>query len=116
MARGGDGFNGNKIPPPPGPGRPKGSVNKIGAQAKENVVIVFSRLGGTDAMLRWAKRNRTEFYRMYARLIPNYVMAHVDIRDVTELSDVELINVITGSSRDGTAGAQEGEAIPGSIH
>lgn len=116
MARGGDGFNANKIPPPPGPGRPPGSLNKIGLQAKENVVTVFSRLGGTDAMVRWARRNKSEFYRMYARLIPNYVMAQVNIRDASELSDDELVNIIARSGGNGTAGPPQGEAIPDSIH
>jgi len=30
--------------------RPKGVLNKIGAQVKENIVAVFTRLGGTAAM------------------------------------------------------------------
>ena len=50
--------------------RPVGSKNKAGALAKDNVQAVFTRLGGTAAMARWAKRNQTEFYRLYARLIP----------------------------------------------
>jgi len=112
----GDNINRNNNPPPPGPGRPKGSLNKIGLQAKENVVTVFSRLGGTDAMLRWARRNKTEFYRMYARLIPNYVQAQVEIKDASELSDGELVGIITGAGRGGTAGSQEGEPVPHELH
>lgn len=52
------------------PGRPKGSENKVTATAKENVLAVFTRLGGTAAMAMWADENKTEFYKMYARLIP----------------------------------------------
>jgi len=51
-------------------GRPKGSRNKVTATAKENIVAVFTRLGSTAAMARWAKNNETEFYKLYARLIP----------------------------------------------
>lgn len=51
-------------------GRPKGSLNKTTAAAKENVMAVFTRLGGTAAMAKWAKNNQTEFYKLYARLIP----------------------------------------------
>jgi len=37
----------------------------------ENIVAVFTRLGGTATMAEWARRNQTEFYRLYARLIPS---------------------------------------------
>ncbi len=51
-------------------GRPKGAKNKLGATAKENVVAVFTRLGGTAQMAEWARENQTEFYKLYGRLIP----------------------------------------------
>lgn len=51
-------------------GRPKGARNKVSGTAKENMVAVFTRLGGTAEMARWAKDNQTEFYKLYARLIP----------------------------------------------
>jgi len=41
--------------------------------AKENIQAVFVRLGGTAAMARWAGTNKNEFYKIYARLIPNEV-------------------------------------------
>ena len=50
--------------------RPKGARNKVGVQVKENILAVFTRLGGTAAMAAWEERNKTEFYRLYARLIP----------------------------------------------
>src|ERR1039458_6257615 len=55
---------------PPSRGRPPGSKNKVGRTAKENIVAVFTRLGGTAAMAEWARENLTEFYRLYGRLIP----------------------------------------------
>ena len=51
----------------------KGSPNKLGALAKDNIAAVFNRLGGTAAMARWAEDNKTEFYRIYARLVPTQV-------------------------------------------
>jgi len=48
----------------------KGSPNKLSGTAKENVAAVFTRLGSTAAMAKWAKRHQTEFYKLYARLIP----------------------------------------------
>lgn len=51
-------------------GRVKGTPNKVSASAKENIVAVFTRLGSTAAMAKWAKDNQTEFYKLYARLLP----------------------------------------------
>lgn len=51
-------------------GRAAGTPNKIGALAKDNIIAVFNRLGGTAGMARWAEKNQTEFYKLYARLIP----------------------------------------------
>lgn len=33
-------------------------------------MAVFNGLGGTSAMKEWAQENKTEFYRMYAKLLP----------------------------------------------
>jgi hypothetical protein len=51
-------------------GRQKGTPNKVNATVKDNVLAVFNRLGGTAQMATWATENQTEFYRLYARLIP----------------------------------------------
>jgi hypothetical protein len=37
------------------------------------MLAVFNRLGGTAAMAEWAEANLTEFYKLYARLIPTDV-------------------------------------------
>jgi hypothetical protein len=80
--------------------RPKGVPNKIGAQAKENIVAVFTRLGGTAAMAAWAERNKTEFYRLYARLIPSESTTAISVRDAEDLSTEELLAIArAGHSR-----------------
>lgn len=48
----------------------KGSPNKLGGLAKDNIAAVFTRLGGTAEMAKWAKENQTDFYKLYARLVP----------------------------------------------
>lgn len=60
-------------------GRQKGSKNKAGATAKENVIAVFTRLGGTAQMARWANDNLTDFYKLYAKLIPMDVNASINL-------------------------------------
>lgn len=51
--------------------RTVGAKNKIPQAAKENIAAVFVRLGGTAKMAEWAEENKTEFYRIYARLLPH---------------------------------------------
>lgn len=62
-------------------GRVRGTPNRVGASAKENVLAVFTRLGGTHAMAEWAKANQTDFYRLYAKLIPQQIDLDVNIRE-----------------------------------
>ena len=54
-------------------GRIKGTPNKVSRTVKENVVAVFDELGGRQQMTTWARENQTEFYRLYARLLPTEV-------------------------------------------
>jgi hypothetical protein len=93
----------------------KGSPNKVGAEVKENIIAVFIRLGSTAAMADWAKDNLTEFYRLYARLIPTEVIGEFSVRHVTELSDLELSVIATGGSA-GATSAPIGEQIPDGVH
>lgn len=51
-------------------GRVAGTPNKINATCKENILAVFNRLDGTAGMAKWAKANPSEFYKIYARLLP----------------------------------------------
>lgn len=51
-------------------GSRKGVPNKVTALARENIITVFDRMGGISEMVDWAKANKSEFYKLYARLIP----------------------------------------------
>jgi len=51
-------------------GRKKGTPNKISATVKDNVIQVFEQLGSVKGMVNWAKKNQTEFYRIYAKMLP----------------------------------------------
>jgi hypothetical protein len=54
-------------------GRKPGVPNKLSGMAKENIAAVFTRIGGTAAMARWAKKNEGAFYGLYAKLLPHEV-------------------------------------------
>lgn len=53
-----------------GKGRPKGALNKTTREVKEVIAQCFEDIGGIKEFGAWAKRERTEFYRMYAKLLP----------------------------------------------
>lgn len=51
-------------------GRKKGTPNRMSAAAREAFALAFNKVGGVDGLQEWARTHRTEFYRLYARLIP----------------------------------------------
>lgn len=50
-------------------GRKKGVPNKLTKSAREAFQLAFEGLG-QGALLTWAQANPTEFFKLYARLIP----------------------------------------------
>jgi hypothetical protein len=60
----------------PGPGRPKGSVNKTTALMKDAITAVYADLQGdfperdNGHFYTWAVQNPTEFYKLASKLIP----------------------------------------------
>jgi len=95
--------------------RTKGAKNRYGAEVKENLVAVFTRLGGTHAMAEWAREHATEFYRMYAQLAPKEVTADVRVLTEVDLTDEQLAAIATGRS-EGTAEETGGESEPVGVH
>lgn len=53
-----------------GSGRRAGTPNKMSATVKQNVIDVFSNLGGVEHMTLWAAENPNQFYNIYAKLMP----------------------------------------------
>ncbi len=64
-------------PTKPGPGRPKGSPNKVTATAKEAIQIAFQGIGGTDRLIAWVKedpKNEAVFFStIFPKLLPHQV-------------------------------------------
>ena len=57
--------------PRPGAGRKQGVSNHLSRTAKDNISAVFDQIGGSLKMAEWASDNPTEFYKLYARLLPH---------------------------------------------
>lgn len=96
-------------------GRQKGTPNKVSAQVRENFLAVFTRLGGTAAMAEWAKANQSEFYKLYARLLPSEATVTVAHADFESLTDAELARIATGSS-EALVVAEDGPQEPSALH
>lgn len=67
----------NMAYPGPGPGRPKGSKNKMNAQVREMVLAALSQAGGVDYLVRQARDNPTAFLSLIGKIIPREVDATV---------------------------------------
>lgn len=46
---------------------------KVTAAARDQLADAFDFMGGVPALVAWGKKNPTEFYRIWARLIPKEV-------------------------------------------
>lgn len=97
-------------------GRPKGAPNRLSSIVKQNIIDVFDLIGGTEGMVKWAKRNKTQFYKLYARLLPTEVIGTLKVRDASEFSDDELAAIIAGASRAGITGEATILQIPEDVH
>jgi hypothetical protein len=68
--------------PARGPGRPKGSPNKVTAAAKDAIAQAAEKLGGHNRIVAWAKedpKNEAAFWStIYPKLIPVQLSGDAD--------------------------------------
>ena len=85
-----------------GKGRVKGVPNKSTKAVKEALQEAFEGIGGVDALVEWAKTEQTEFYKLWAKLLPTEVKAQVKNIGDTPIGKVqiEVINANTQDSSD----------------
>lgn len=89
-----------------GKGRQAGVPNKLTASIKQAFLLAYEGAGGLPELIAWAKENRTEFYKLLARLIPVEVNAHHTF-DPSDATDAELAAIAFDGSADaaGTSGS-----------
>lgn len=54
----------------PGPGRPKGSVNKVTADVKAMVLEALNSAGGAAYLLEQSEKNPTAFLTLVGKVLP----------------------------------------------
>lgn len=54
-------------------GRQKGTPNKLTSTFREAIQVAYEGIGGHDGFTGWAEDNKTEFYKIAARLIPTEI-------------------------------------------
>jgi hypothetical protein len=59
-------------------GRKKGTPNKITASVKAALEAAFEGIGGVEKLRAWAESEPTEFYKLWAKLLPTQVTAGGD--------------------------------------
>lgn len=60
-------------PPNAGKGRVKGVPNKTTVAVKAALAEAFENLGGVPSLVKWGQENQTEFYKLWAKLLPTEV-------------------------------------------
>lgn len=75
-------------------GRVAGTPNKITSSFKELVQKTFESLEAEDeGMLKWAKANKTDFYKIASKLIPQEMGLKAEITDILVTKTIIRKNV-----------------------
>lgn len=79
-------------------GRPKGALNKTTVAVKDALAEAFAGIGGTQQLQAWAQENPTEFYKIWAKLLPIQIAGDADnpLQVVSKI-EVELVSPKTAS-------------------
>ena len=61
----------------PGPGRPKGSRNKVTGAAKDIIAEAADRMGGVDRLVSWIKEDALNERAYWAQIFPKLLPLQV---------------------------------------
>jgi hypothetical protein len=85
-----------------GPGRPKGSVNKLTADIREAIKQAFADVGGAEYLKMVAQTKPEVFCTLLGKAMPAEVNMTVS-RRAEEMDDAELAAIAAGSGEDAVA-------------
>ena len=76
----------------PGPGRPKGSLNKTTLQLREMILLALDKLGGADYLVALGRENSSAYASLLSKVLPSTLSAsdsdggpNVELRFVREI-------------------------------
>jgi hypothetical protein len=55
-------------------GRQKGTPNKLTASVRAALEMAFEGIGGVPKLRAWAEKEPTEFYKLWAKLLPTQLV------------------------------------------
>lgn len=85
----------NKLPK--GPGRPKGSANKLTKDIRQAIAEAFDKAGGVDYLVKIAKTQPQTFCSLVGKIVPQEVKAAVThAYDAGSLTDSDLAAIALG--------------------
>lgn len=67
-------------------GRPKGATNLATRSVKQALQMAFEGIGGVESLQSWAKQNKTEFYKIWSKMLPT----DVNFKSVNSMTTEEL--------------------------
>lgn len=72
----------------PGAGRKLGVPNRLTTEVKEVLENAFANIGGEKAFAKWAADNRTEFYKLWGKMLPSKLDANVGLNGNLEIENI----------------------------
>lgn len=78
-------------------GRKKGSKNKMSADVRQSVLDTYAAIGGDKFFAEWAKQKPSDFFQIYAKLLP---------KDVNVDATVRLEDIVAGGDDPNNEGEQ----------
>lgn len=91
-------------------GRVAGTPNRDTAERIAVIEACFGQIGGAEALARWARRNRTEFYtKVWARLLPREISVSGDGAGFQLVLGDQIIERLERAR--GHAGEQQGGGV-----
>jgi hypothetical protein len=73
-----------------GKGRPKGAKNKSTVKVKEAFEAAFEELGGVESLVTWGRTEKSEFYKLYAKLLPVQITGDEE-NPLRTITTIELV-------------------------
>lgn len=78
------------------PGRPKGVPNRTTVAAKEAIEIAMEGIGGTERLIKWAKKNDKNEYAFWTMIYPKLLPLQVTGANGGAIQ----VEAITGGAKD----------------